>query len=215
MKYYVINLKYAKDRLKNIDKYFSNNNIKYDIFNAIDGKELILYDKFFSKELLNKYNLNKLQFYRGSIGCSLSHVSLWNKIYNENNNLCTILEDDVKFDNMFELKINFFISQLPDDWDVLYLGRKYLYGSVVNKYFIKGDKTDKKGYNVSSYGYVIKKESCKKLYDIVYPLSNLEQDLTLRTNLDKYNAYFLINPLVLHENFSSCIAFNNNNNKRY
>jgi GR25 family glycosyltransferase involved in LPS biosynthesis len=137
-------------------------------------------------------------------------MTLWEKISKSTEEDITnvILEDDVKFDVLFEQRINFFISKLPNDWDVLYLGRKYLSGKIVNKYFVKGDKTDRKGYNVSSYGYVVRKRGCKKLLKIAYPLSNIEQDLTLRQNLDKYNAYFLREPIVFHEKFKSCINMN-------
>lgn len=214
MNYYVINLETATDRLSNIDKYFQNNKLEYNVFKAINGKELKLSPIIFHPYFLNRNSLQLFNNYRGSIACSLSHIKLWKQILNNSkDDINVILEDDIKFDNLFEQKIKYYISRLPPDWDVLYLGRKYLSGKKVNKYFIKGHKISKRGYNVSSYGYVLKKKGSKKLLNIVYPLTNIEQDLTLRQNLDKYNAYFLIKPIVFHENFKSCISMNNNNHR--
>jgi GR25 family glycosyltransferase involved in LPS biosynthesis len=214
---YVINLEYAKDRLNNIDKSFKNNNLKYNVFKAIDGKKLIVIPQYFHPKLLRSYALQNLNNYGGSIACSLSHYSLWKKIdeYNEYNDMSNILilEDDSTFDGLFKERIEYYTSKLPQDWDILYLGRKYLTGKQVGKYFIKGGKTDKKGYNASSFAYVIRKKSCKKLCNIIYPLKELEQDLTLRQNMDKFNAYFLINPIVTRNNFKSCISMNNMNNR--
>lgn len=210
MKYHVINLEYATDRLENIKQYFENNKLEYDVFKAVDGVKIVLKDEFFHPYFLNRNSIDVLQNYKGSIACSLSHATLWENIIKSNEDITNvILEDDVKFYLLFEQKINFFISKLPTDWDVLYLGRKYLTGKVVNKYFVKGEKTTQRGHNVSSYGYVVKKKGCKKLLRIAYPLTNIEQDLTLRQNLDKYNAYFLIEPIVFHEKFKSCINMNN------
>ena len=42
MKYHVINLEYATDRLENINQYFNNNKLEYEVCKAIDGKNLIL-----------------------------------------------------------------------------------------------------------------------------------------------------------------------------
>ena len=210
MKYHVINLEYATDRLENIKQYFENNKLEYDVFKAVDGVKIVLKDEFFHPYFLNRNSIDVLQNYKGSIACSLSHATLWENIIKSTvNDIHVILEDDVKFDVLFEQRINFFISKLPKDWDVLYLGRKYLTGKVVNKYFVKGVKTNKKGHNVSSYGYVVKKKGCKKLLKIAYPLLNIEQDMTLRQNQDKYNAYFLIEPIVFHEKFKSYINMNN------
>jgi len=48
-----------------------------------------------------------------------------------------------------------------------------------------------------------------KLYKIVYPLSQIEQDLILRENMNKYNGYFLIEPIVTRANMKSTIDSNN------
>ena len=42
MKYHVINLEYATDRLENIKQYFENNKLEYEVFKAVDGIKLVL-----------------------------------------------------------------------------------------------------------------------------------------------------------------------------
>ena len=210
MLFYVINLEYATDRLLNFHKSMSPNNLTYNRFKAIDGKKLKLSREFFKRSFLEKHPLSYFENLKGSIACALSHCFLWRMIIaSPIDETYVILEDDAKFDINFKKKIDFFISKLPDDWDVLYLGRKYLVGKQVNKYFVKGSKTNLKGFNISSHGYVIRKKGAMKLYKIVYPLSQIEQDLILRENMNKYNGYFLIEPIVTRANMKSTIDCNN------
>ena len=199
-----------------MEELLNNANIKYNFFKAVDGRELILNKKMFRKSYLQKNRDVQFQFYKGSIGCSLSHIRLWMQIYNnpdyEDEDNILILEDDVQFGPLLQQRIEFNLNNLPKKWDVFYLGRKYLIGKIVNKYYIKGAKTGRKGANTSSYAYVIKKKSCKKIADIIYPLSNTEQDIPLRNNMDQFNAYFLLMPLVKvdMQKFKSCINESNN-----
>ena len=206
MLFYVINLEYATDRLLNFNKSIESNKLIYNRFKAIDGKKLKLSRKYFTHKSLQDHPLSYFESLKGSIACALSHCALWKMIIaSPLEETHVILEDDIKFDDNFKKKIEFFISKLPDDWDVLYLGRKYLLGKQVNKYFVKGSKTNMKGFNISSHGYVIRKKGAMKLYKIVYPLSQIEQDLILRENLHRYNGYFLLEPIITRCNMKSTI----------
>ena len=57
----------------------------------------------------------------GQMGCSLSHVKLYEKISNSDWSRVLILEDDCVFNNEI-LNIDNYISQLPTDWGMVYLG---------------------------------------------------------------------------------------------
>lgn len=210
MLFFVINLETSKDRLINFNKSMELNKQSYVRYNAIDGRKLKLYRNYFRKSFLNKHSISYFENLKGSIACALSHCALWNMILKLNNDKTyVIMEDDIKFDKDFKKKIEFFIDRLPNDWDVLYLGRQYLVGKLVNKYFVKGSSTEMKGFNISSHGYVLRKKGAEKLYNIVYPLSDIEQDLTLRKNMHKYNAYFLLEPIITRCKMKSTINENN------
>jgi GR25 family glycosyltransferase involved in LPS biosynthesis len=56
------------------------------------------------------------------MGCWDSHRRLFNKIKEENIEYTLIMEDDVDLVENFQERLNDVISELPDDWDLLYLG---------------------------------------------------------------------------------------------
>ena len=73
LKVYIINLKSDKDKLKKIQSNFNNYNIKYNIFNGIDGLTYKLNNNDI-KYLQNvDYDIN---IKKGVVGCHLSHIKL-------------------------------------------------------------------------------------------------------------------------------------------
>jgi len=98
----VINLKRRTDRLEQINLPFD-----YEIFEATDGK--VEFADYQPKK-------------QGFMGCWDSYRRLFNKIKEENIEYTLILEDDVEVVENFQERLNNVISELPDDWDLLYLG---------------------------------------------------------------------------------------------
>lgn len=69
----------------------------------------------------------------GHVGCVLSHLSLYRRAIEANHNRILVLEDDVEFVDHFDVTFPWFWRQLPDDWEVAYLGwsmsRKHLHST--------------------------------------------------------------------------------------
>jgi len=99
IKTYVINLERRKDRLDALSIPF-----EWDRFEAFDGSNL---------------PPSKM---RGHIGCLYSHRNLLNKIKSEKNEATMIFEDDVVLCDDFSSRLDAVLEDLPDDWDLLYLG---------------------------------------------------------------------------------------------
>lgn len=95
-KAYCINLKERTDRWENVQKQFPLLGLQVERFDAIKRK-------------------------RGHDGCILSHLALWNDLKDQGEFM--IIEDDIKVivENPKEI-LDKSISQLPEDWDMLYLG---------------------------------------------------------------------------------------------
>lgn len=97
------------------------------IFPAIEGVEqrnnqlLSLWARY---NLLNKiHRKNHEQFTTwGSVGCYLSHVSLWQYIVNKNVDKMAVFEDDVLFSEDAKGKIEKLINSIPEDADMVALG---------------------------------------------------------------------------------------------
>lgn len=102
---YLINLKRRPDRLHKMKQSLNKLNIQYELIEAIDGNELTI-----------NSNINK-----PIIGCHLSHLKVYKDALSKKYEKPLILEDDLLF-----LK-NFDIPNLPNKYDLLYLGASDYY----------------------------------------------------------------------------------------
>ncbi len=72
--------------------------------------------------LSNTERFNAIKHARGAEGCKLSYLTLFDHCIQNNINEVLILEDDVLFLNDVENTLQLAINQLPENWDLLYLG---------------------------------------------------------------------------------------------
>lgn len=114
---YVINLPRRIDRLTKFKDRTSAFNFNIDVFEAIDGKQLVSSPRLNALFEHNDHNMR-----RGIVGCALSHLKLWAQFYkNPTVNYYCIFEDDVKFHPKFEGSLNRVLS-LASDNDIIFLG---------------------------------------------------------------------------------------------
>lgn len=107
-KVYCINLDRRPDRLENFNKEVEKYNLgEFERFSAYDGKQL---------NLTNEYNLKS-----GEIGIIKSNLDIIKDAKKNNYKTILIIEDDCVF---YDEIINFedYFNQLPNDWDMLYMG---------------------------------------------------------------------------------------------
>ena len=136
-KVYIITLKKSTDRQDRFKDILAG--LNYEIFWGVNGYELSLdelYDEnIYSSDITKNRNITKSDLTFGEIGCALSHLKIYQEIIDNNYKKVLILEDDifVKVENS-EKFISVF-SELPDDWDLLYLG--YLDNNLVMKFKTK------------------------------------------------------------------------------
>jgi GR25 family glycosyltransferase involved in LPS biosynthesis len=116
---YLINMDKDIDRLKKITKECNKVNIKFEKFSGIKVTDL-------SQKILDKYIPKEIQKYGpdGMIGCGLSHLFIWEDAVNKNYKNILVLEDDVYFTDDFNEYLQNVMEEVPDDYDILYLGYK-------------------------------------------------------------------------------------------
>ena len=140
IKTFYINLENDKERNELMKNELNKTNLKYERFNAINGKK---YDKKYDKKISKMGRLicnNKI------LGCGLSHIILNDYISKSNLKYALILEDDVKIntnDKNITKEIKKIIRKInkeTPDWDIIklhYFGISFLHGStaayIVNK----------------------------------------------------------------------------------
>jgi GR25 family glycosyltransferase involved in LPS biosynthesis len=103
---YLINLDIRQDRLESSSKQLVDNNIDFQRFSAVDGNTLEHSDSMTP----------------GQYGCYTSHLNVLKDCIENNIQTVAIFEDDVEFCENFEEKFSNIYYDIPDDWDIIYLG---------------------------------------------------------------------------------------------
>lgn len=198
MKKIVISLKNATERQEHIINEFSKQGIEFEFFNAITP-DLI-------EETCQKLELNLTENQRlsnGEKGCFLSHLSLWQKMIDENIGYLAIFEDDVFLgqnahiflnDEQWLKNIDFNIIKLETWKELVHLGKSNI--DVFDRQL-----KSLKSTHVGTAGYVITKETSTYLVDYVkqIPIHRLfaVDHLIFGELLPQLNTYQLVPALAI------------------
>ena len=119
---FIINLWDKKDRFSKVSRVFKRNGVKYERYEAVDGRKNELTDEEKRKELEKKYDIKIKKSIKSTVASlvigtldilEMQIMNKWEHIL--------ICEDDVVFKNIDE-KFRSGVSDLPKRWDLLYLG---------------------------------------------------------------------------------------------
>lgn len=111
---FVINLERRPDRLKHfLKKYVNNDFIDLYLKKAVEGEKPNC-----------EARLRRLR--SGEYGCFLSHYEIWKYVKNNSIPYCCIYEDDVNFSKDYNTKLYQLLKELPDDFNILYLGGRFI-----------------------------------------------------------------------------------------
>ena len=174
-KIYCINLEKSTERWDNSVIEFKRVGLNVDRFNAINGSKLsieeLIRDNIISEQYIEKNNMR-------SLGCMMSHITIWKEIVKNNYKWTFILEDDVLFLPNFEDLFPSYLSEIPEDCDLILVGSTspnsgYLteeegflkYGNIVNDKIMKVTK-----YLNGAFSYGITLDGAKKLVNNYLPL---------------------------------------------
>lgn len=193
---YIINLENSIQRREKLTANLEKHKvINYKFIKAVSGYDLNLEELKSKKIILNDNTLK-----RGEIGCSLSHIKIYEEILNNDKEISLILEDDVFLVNGFNNKLNKILNNIKNvEWDIFYLGINCYEKSCMEGEYI-GNKINgiyyPKHIISGTHGYLIKKQSIKKIMDCFFPISiaidlylmniNIKK-LTLSTTIVKTN----------------------------
>ena len=117
MRVHFINLDRSKARLAEFRNL--NNHLTDAVrFPAVDGQSLDIQSLarkgLVTADILNTYVI-------GAVGCSMSHVALWDAAI-ETGQPLTLCEDDTIFNRGFEAYADQVITTLPPEWDLIHWG---------------------------------------------------------------------------------------------
>ncbi len=155
-KVFVLNLPHRTDRLESFEDAAEKLDLEYTVFESFDGKKYLHSDFTYDGIKIGPPYHNE-NYFKGQVGCLLSHLSLIKYCKRKNYSKVAILEDDVSFVDDFNNKIDNLFSKINNDWQMLYLS-----GS--SPEFIENfDGYSSISQILTTHSYIIKSE----IYDVL------------------------------------------------
>lgn len=193
IKIYVVNLKKDIERWNVIKNDADKQNLNIVRFDAVDGRKINLNTPKYN----HMFQSHKLK--AGQKGCALSHITLWNKIKNDNHDIIIVLEDDAIIPKNFNVKLNKYLNQAPNNWDMIILGGNRFKGKYYSKNLIK-PVINPYG-NWGTFGYMIKKNTANKLLENCRVMKTTI-DHHLNLNFYSQNEVYFCNPQIIKHDYN-------------
>lgn len=206
MKKIVISLSSALDRRNHIKQEFTQKNLDFEFFDAIQPDTLLNCENKLGLSLKNS------SLTENEKSCFMSHFFLWNKIVNENLDFVAIFEDDIYLSDNAETFLN---TNVLNDYDfikiekttnnvLLHKQKKYKYKNVEYQVGILKSK------HTGTGGYILSHNGAKKIIDFVRSQTKL--DHIDQVMFDCYRVsgnvnIYQINPVLC---IQDCILYPNN-----
>ena len=162
MKSIVISLKSAIDRRQHITQEFQNHHIDFEFFDALKPDIAASYAKNLP------INLKNSSLTGGELACMMSHVSVWQKMIDEQIPYLAIFEDDVYLGEDAEFLLNS-SDWINPEWHIVKIEaftKKVFVSS--NMYPIESTNryiTQLKGENLGTAGYILSLQGAQKYLD--------------------------------------------------
>jgi GR25 family glycosyltransferase involved in LPS biosynthesis len=137
----------------------------------------------------------------GAIGNYLAHINVWGICESRNEDEFFIIEDDVTFVDGFKEKFEELYSQLPDDWQMAYVGWiPWGDGHEDEELITKGIVRKKVG---ATHAYLIKKSIIPLLIQSAYPMQTTIDVSIMNRVWDKANVYVFDPSLVSQKSYAN------------
>lgn len=169
---YVINLAVRIDRKKHILEELEKINCEnYILFNGVDGKKLN----------------NKTKLLDGMFGLVNTYLRIHKNWKKRKSDTILIIEDDCIFTNDFNSKLEVYINNIPDNWDMIYFGANHNYhgGCVTEKI---NDYCIKLNNSYSAHCVLFKSHVFEELIANIKNFT-IENDVMMALLQKTYNAY--------------------------
>jgi GR25 family glycosyltransferase involved in LPS biosynthesis len=174
---HLINLARRQDRIQRFKENHEDWTKKVCLRPAFDGRQMTL-----TPALARLFAPNDFLWKKAIAGCALSHLSLWIELANEEASCenYLILEDDVKFHKGWLEQWNLASQEIPEDYDVLYLGgvlppNRAAFKSVLEQVNgcwsrilpnqIFGQREPNSYFHFCNYSYILSRAGARKILD--------------------------------------------------
>lgn len=198
IKSYVINIDKNIEKYDEINNRFSKLGIKPERFSGIYAKDL---DKDYINNITYPYVQYTMEKGRsidsdigslGAIGCSLSHITLWNMLLNSKEDMFLILEDDAFPYTSINIINNYLndVNRIDSDWDYIFLG--FLKPNIIYSADIEVSNRIYKINEITfqTHAYIINKKGASKLLKNAFPIIHqIDSYISFMAMYRSLNAY--------------------------
>jgi len=198
---YVINMDKDKDRLKRFDEQMRRHKISYTRVPGIVGASVGYHEAL--SGFCNQFCT------AGMKGCALSHRLIWEDMLKNRYENVAIFEDDAVLDENFNAKLRQGWEQLPNDYDIYYLGcdamcesadvSSKVFNTVLNTHPERvDDNLNSVSGSVGLHGYIIS-EKCAKV--ILEAPIHTHMDLQIYKWINEFNLKgYSVSPVIVNVN---------------
>ena len=169
VKTFVVNMDSRVDRLKTFDE---KTPINFERFSAVTGSILKP-----NPQLQKIFEGNDYNMRTGIVGAAMSHIKLCINLVQSasDTNIYCIFEDDVTFSPKFKEHFAHIMNNLPDKWDIIYLGHSLYpqhktndcFNTEVTPVLQKGDASIVRKSMGGMFAYIISKEGALKFLKFI------------------------------------------------
>jgi len=207
---YVINRKVDTQRLEAFAALAHDAGVTFEVFEAADKDVLTVAQLEMDGEIGPAVRLRSDKV-SGTLASGLSHSRLWRKLVRrDNKSKFLIFEDDSGIPPDFHKRLALAMTQVPDDWDMLYLNHNRLKGDPVppsNTWLRPNRENPGKKTNALINAYLVRHAGLRRLLRFLHPINyTISFDSMMRRHFMDFQAYFLIERLVPQRNVSSVRA---------
>ena len=200
---FIINLEKDIQRREHMKLLCKEYKLKYHFVKAIDGAELdkntvvkVCDQKACIRSIDRELTINE-------IGCALSHLSIYNKMIDENIENALIFEDDILIEQAALVSLMDSLYKLPNDWELVLLGN---HQGIAKDYETQSSIWSKKKISnthkllrpiklaYGAHGYLINLRGAKKL---AKELQIIKQPLDHYTGSEMFVNLYTISPRII------------------
>lgn len=139
----------------------------------------------------------------GRMGALSSHLFTINKIIDGGYKQALILEDDIVLCEDFNNKFKEYISHMPEDWHMIYLGGNHTYPFVISPHIIK------LRYTLANHAYCVKTDFLKSdVHEAIRSMwERKHEEIISGKNMEVPNEYAIDNILAKYHSTHNCYGF--------
>jgi glycosyl transferase family 25 len=183
---FIVHYESLIERKDYLDSILPKLEIDFEYFSSNSSKDQILLNVESNFYQFNS-NVYNRRLNNNEICVTIQHFKIYEKIINDNLENCLIIEDDAIFNLDVWLKLELFLNQLPEGYDIFFISE----GCNLRSENIQIDRlVYKNKLSRCATGYIINKSMCHKLINSLPFSYPIDWHFNIMNKENKFNFYW-------------------------